>query len=124
MRFTTGYGNNKKIGKLTGEGGFTMIEFIIAIAVMALIILSIMPSLSTYRLRYLEKERVANESAINNAIRQCYALEGRYPPVLGDTGLEYVSVNYGIILKPDDYVYEYRIVNGMPYVRVDLRDKD
>ena len=113
---------NKKCG-FSGQGGFTMIEFIIAIAVMALIAVSIAPALSDYRLRYLENERAANEGAISNAIRQCYALEGRYPPVLGDTGLDYVSDNYGIILKPQEYIYEYRIVDGVPHLTVEIRGR-
>jgi prepilin-type N-terminal cleavage/methylation domain-containing protein len=109
---------------LDAEGGFTLIELITAIAIVALIISLIIPPLAEYRQKVLESERAATEDTISKAIRQCYALEGRYPPVLGDTGLDYLAGNYGIILKPQDFVYNYVIVDGAPQVKVDIKKKE
>ena len=109
-------------GARSSQSGFTLIEFIIAIAVMALIISAIIPSFTNYRQRIQEVERATNEDVIRKALRQCYALEGRYPPVQGDTGLDYLAVNYGIILKPDVYKYEYSIVEGVPNLKIELKN--
>ena len=103
------------------QDGFTLIEFVIAIAVIALIFVAIIPMVSDYWERNQELERVANEDAINTAIRQCYTLEGRYPPVEGETGLSYLEKNYGVILKPRNYIYEYFILDGAPYLTVEIR---
>jgi len=116
------YGNCGKCGKYGKQGGFALIEFIIAIAVMALIVSFLVPALTDYRQRIVEVERTVSEDTINKAIRQCYALEGRYPPVSGETGLDYLKDFYGVMLKPQDFVYDYRIVDGVPYLTVTIRE--
>ena len=103
--------------------GFTLIELVVAIAIVAVLFIVLIPPMLEYRDTLNERDRLANEAAINDAIRQCYALEGRYPPAVGDTGLEYLRENYQIVLKPETYDYSYEIIGGNPVLNVDLREK-
>ena len=103
------------------ESGFTLIELIVVLAVMALLMTALIPPVLEYRVTVNERERAANESAINDAIRQCYALEGRYPPVAGETGLDYLRENYQIVLKTHLYDYSYDIIYGNPVLSVEMR---
>ena len=119
-----GKGNAEScIGKLQGckDGGFTLIELIVVVAVISLLLSVLVPPVLAYKDRIAEREMLANQAAISDAIRQCYALEGRYPPVVGDTGLDYLRDNYRIIMKPDVYVYTYTIVDGSPELSVEAR---
>jgi type II secretory pathway pseudopilin PulG len=100
-----------------------LIELIVVLAIMAILFSVIIPPMLEYRNTVYERERLANESAINDAIRQCYALEGRYPPAIGDTGLDYLRDNYYIIVKPDMYAYHYAIVDGSPVLSVGARER-
>ena len=102
------------------EEGFTLIELIVVLAVMGILLSVLIPPLMNYRLEVVEKERQANEDALNKAIRQCYALEGRYPPAVGETGLDYLTENYGVVVKPNVYRYEYRIVDGSPRLQIEM----
>ena len=90
---------------------------------MAILLSVLMPPMIQYRGHISERERIANMTVINDAIRQCYALEGRWPPVSGETGLDYLRDNYQIILKPYTYDYSYEIVNGAPVLSVERREK-
>ena len=105
------------------DAGFTLIELIVALAIMAVLFAVVIPPMLRYRQTVYERERQANESAIGDAIRQCYALEGRYPPVIGDSGLDYLRENYQIVYKPNNYDYKYSIVNGRPALSVEARAK-
>jgi len=105
------------------DGGFTLIELIVALAVMAMLFSVIIPPVMEYREKTFERERAANQQAIDDAIRQCYALEGRYPPVRGDTGLDYLQEHYRIIVKPNLYEYSYAIIDGNPVLTVELRER-
>ena len=112
------------IHDLHSESGFTLIELIVVLAVMAVLFSVLIPPMLNYRASVSERERLANESAINDAIRQCYALEGRYPPAIGETGLDYLLDNYQIILKPQIYEYSYMIVSGSPMLSVEAKVKN
>ena len=104
------------------DRGFTLIELIVVLAIMAILFSVVIPPMLDYRASVAERERLANYSAINDAIRQCYALEGRYPPAVGETGLDYLSANYQIIIKPQIYDYSYEIIDGSPVLKVEARD--
>ena len=99
--------------------GFTLIELIVVLAVMGVLLSVLVPPLIQYRMEAVEKERHANEDALNKAIRQCYALEGRYPPAMGETGLDYLTEHYGVVVKPDLYRYHYEVLNGAPRLSVE-----
>jgi len=105
------------------DDGFTLIELLLALAIMAILLSVLTPRLMEYRESLVERERVANRDAIGDAIRQCYALEGRYPPATGETGLDYLRDNYQIIIKDDTYEYSYRIDGGVPLLSVEARVK-
>ena len=108
-------------GGARNEGGFTLIELTVALVIMAILFTILIPPMIGYRETVLERERQANIAAINDAIRQSYALEGRFPPVVGETGLDYLRDNYMVILKPHLYDYSYTIVNGRPVLTVEAR---
>ncbi|MCL2057644.1 MAG: type II secretion system GspH family protein [Oscillospiraceae bacterium] len=131
-RFDNRFGSGSRLGSGLGsgsrflsefDGGFTLIELIVVIAVMAVLFSVLLPPMLAYRETIYERERLANMSAINDAIRQCYALEGRYPPAVGDTGLDYLREHYQIIVKPDKYEYSYAIVGGSPVLAVGARER-
>lgn len=107
--------------RLRSETGFTLIELIVALAIMAILFSVVIPPMVEYRETVSERERLANMSAINDAIRQCYALEGRYPPATGETGLDYLRENYQISFKPNAYDYTYDIIDGSPFLTVEAR---
>jgi prepilin-type N-terminal cleavage/methylation domain-containing protein len=112
------------VGVPSSQSGFTLIELIVVLAIMSLLLSIFVPSLMGYRRDSLERERQANADAISKAIRQCYALEGRYPPVAGETGLDYLRDNYGVIIKPSAYRYSYELVDGEPRLAVEWPDGD
>jgi prepilin-type N-terminal cleavage/methylation domain-containing protein len=112
-----------KLLRPSADGGFTLLEMIVALAVMAILLSILVPPLMEYRVGVGERERMANHGAISDAIRQCYALEGRYPPAVGDTGLDYLRDNYGVVIKPDIYEYSYAVEGGMPVLSVEARGK-
>lgn len=61
----------------------------------------------------------AVERAVTRAVRQCYAIEGRYP-----SGLGYLEEHYGLVLDHEKYIIQYDIFasNIMPSVLVLQRD--
>ena len=68
------------------------------------------------------KENIESvRASIENAVLQCYALEGHYPP-----NIQYLKENYSIIINEDAYIYHYDIEasNIMPTVLVFKKWKD
>jgi len=106
------------------DAGFTLVELVVVLAVMAVLMAILIQPLVGYRQELEDQERVANEEAIEKAIRQCYALEGRYPPVTGETGLDYLAAEYGVILKTGSYDYSYKLVDGEPVLSVTERQDE
>lgn len=51
--------------------------------------------------------REIQTQAIQQAVRQCYALEGAYPPDLG-----YLEAHYGLLLNTEDYRFKYEVPAG------------
>ncbi len=64
---------------LNRKKGFTLIELVIVIAVIAIVIGAALPRLSGYMERQSEVNREKQEYMLNKAIKQYYALTGRYP---------------------------------------------
>lgn len=56
--------------------------------------------------------------AIDRAARQCYALEGAYPP-----DLKYLEDHYGLVLDEEHYHYYYEVVgaNIRPIIEVQAK---
>lgn len=64
---------------LNGKKGFTLIELVIVIAVIAIVIGAALPRLSAYSEKQTEANRDNQEYVVNKAIKQYYALTGAYP---------------------------------------------
>ena len=62
-----------------------------------------------------EESTAALQEAIRRTARQCYAVEGCYPP-----SLSYMEENYGLRINTDDYyvVYDAYASNQPPDIRV------
>jgi len=50
------------------------------------------------------------QQAVEQAVMQCYALEGAYPP-----DLDYLQAHYGLLLDHDRLVYLYEVVGSNVY---------
>ena len=48
--------------------------------------------------------RLLLEESLQNAVVQCYVVEGRYPP-----GLEYIKENYGVAVDGSGYAVHYEV---------------
>ncbi len=68
--------------------------------------------------KLLESGRDAVREAVERSARQCYAVEGAYPP-----NLAYMQENYGLQVNTEDYVISYEIYasNVPPTVKVVLK---
>jgi hypothetical protein len=86
---------------------FKTIGTLVAILMSALVMLAAGRALARLNQRSREAGLRVAEAAIERAVMQCYALEGSYPP-----SLDYLAENYGLILNPDRYVYQYEVVSG------------
>ncbi len=61
------------------KNGFTLIELIVVLAIIAILLGTGVPSLYSYRQRRIESERANQEYVLNKAVKQYYALTGSYP---------------------------------------------
>lgn len=59
--------------------GFTLVELIIVIAVIGIIVATAYPSLSGAADLSRENDRARHEYVVNKALKQYYALTGKYP---------------------------------------------
>lgn len=59
--------------------GFTLIEMVIVITIIAIMAGLAYPSLMAYRTHHAESERASHEIMVNKALKQYYALTGLYP---------------------------------------------
>ena len=87
---------------------------LIVVAALVLIILILSALAGLPERRAAEQLEIA-AVAIDRAARQCYALEGAYPPAL-----EYLEANYGLIIDRENYDYYYEVVgaNIRPIIEV------
>lgn len=84
----------------------------VAVALAVLVLVGI--ALSGLPQRSAEQIQIAVR-AIDRAARQCYALEGAYPP-----GLTYLEDHYGLVLDRERYHYYYEVIgaNIRPIIEV------
>lgn len=84
-----------------------------AIVVLLLIVGLLLASAGGRELR--DSGAAAIRTAVERSARQCYAVEGIYPP-----DLDYLRDNYGLQINTDDYYISYEIYasNVAPTVKV------
>ena len=55
--------------------------------------------------RSLQRQQLAAvQQSVQNAVNECYSLEGGYPP-----DLAYLHKNYGLVLDTRHYIYDYSV---------------
>ncbi len=97
-------------------GHQTGLVIAIATVILALVVLA-MAMTGLGRQNDLESRRIT-AAAIDRAARQCYALEGAYPPTL-----EYLEDNYGLVLDHDRYHYLYEVIGSNIHPIIEVLDK-
>jgi prepilin-type N-terminal cleavage/methylation domain-containing protein len=91
------------------RSGFTLIEVIIVIGIVAILTVIIFPSVSNIRAKNRDTERVADISALQLALSLYYNKNGSYPDV--NRGLDAVSPTYTPLdsktgpESADEYIY-------------------
>jgi len=76
------------------------------VALMAILLSLVVPNVVAYTNRAKQEDLNSQINVVDRAIRNCYALEGRYPPS-GDTGLNYLAVNYKVSIDRTRFNYQY-----------------
>ncbi len=98
------------------------INFVFRITTLLFISLALIFSLNIFRdditvemISYSTPEEL--EVIINNALIECYAVEGAYP-----SDLDYLK-KYGLMLNEEKYIYNYTVSKSyeLPTVSVELR---
>ena len=75
---------------------------LLPLLIFLLVLVAVLFSLGNIAATTAEERLHGAEEALERAVIQCYALEGRYPP-----DLDYLSHQYGLILDHDRFVYHY-----------------
>jgi len=95
---------------------FKMISTVIAL----LVSLAVLFSVGRIMGRIDEQSRQAGlqtaRNAIERTVRQCYALEGTYPP-----NLAYLEAHYGLSISLERYTVYYEVVAGNLPPIIDIR---
>ncbi|MDR3543326.1 MAG: type II secretion system protein [Desulfosporosinus sp.] len=106
---------------MTNKKGFTLIEMLIVLAIIGIMLSMAYPSLARSYDSSKENDRARNEYVVNKALKQYYALNGKYPnqdhdrttgfipSVVADpiTGKKQLA---GELLLLNDALYEYTFV--------------
>ncbi len=89
--------------------------FIATIAVFIVIVLLFLFYLNKAAQIVKDEEVDLLYSAINKAVVNCYAIEGRYPE-----SLKYIVDNYGVIINEDKFLVDYQVfaTNVKPGIQI------
>lgn len=89
--------------------------FIATIAVFIVIVLLFIFYLNKAAQIVKDEEVDLLYSAINKAVVNCYAIEGRYPE-----SLKYIVDNYGVIINEDKFLVDYQVfaTNVKPGIQI------
>lgn len=114
--------------KFSKHKGFTLIEMIIVLAIIAILVGAAFPRLSYYQERNKEQELQNQEYLVNKGIKQYYAFTGQYPGCSYDTttGLlspapaingelklkDELAKKTGINIDTDNFDFSYYLIDG------------
>ena len=89
--------------------GFTLVELMVSLFIITLLIGLGGGNLVAYGQRNRETERETHQQSIQDALEQCYALEGNYPQksLGGDVNhwKQYLKNNYHVIFMDSVFLY-------------------
>lgn len=97
--------------------GFTIIEIIVVLAILGILLGMTAPSVSKQISADKERDREVHEVMINKAIRQYYALEGKYPVEIS----KLKEKKFGPNIDNEKYIYEHQEGEEIKEVRVKLK---
>ena len=105
---------------IKNKKGFSLIEFVVVVAIIALMIGFTLPSYYNYKTKELQKDQEVHREAIERSIKQCIAFEGTLyqkldasgnPVTTGTDSLQYYSDKYNVVLNSTLYEYGFQVTN-------------
>ena len=99
-----------EVSGLRSKKGFTLIEVIIALGIIAILIGASLPRLQAYKRHQLEAQRENQQDVLNKAIVQYYALTGGYPKIYDE------DEDPPVLKHDDEFMDEIKTVTG---IRID-----
>jgi hypothetical protein len=98
------------------QGTLKLFGYGIAIIIFFMILIMVWNSFGLLQERSQTQSLKAVQTAVEQAVMQCYALEGAYPP-----DLNYLQDHYGLIINEDRYVYLYEVVGENIHPIIDVQ---
>ena len=95
----------KSLSKRKFEKGFTLVEVIIVIGIVAILTVIIFPSVSNIRAKNRDTERVADISALQLALSLYYNKNGSYPTALDELSTYTTDDSRTGPESTDEYIY-------------------